>query len=106
MKEDELRVLKDISRKLDQLILLLKISNRKTLEEFKKEVRGDKVSAKIIELADGTITYSELSRRVAEEMKVSEITVKRKISSLREMGFLVARREGREVYYENSGLYD
>lgn len=38
-------------------------------------------------------------------MKVAEITVKKKISTLREIEFLITRREGREVYYENSGLF-
>ncbi len=69
-------------------------------------VEKDKISKRILELADGTVTYSELAKKVAEEMKVSEITVKRKISSLKEWGFLKTIRKGREVYYENSGLFD
>ena len=99
-------ILREISHKLDQLIILLKLSNRDVLNQFKREVQRDRVSARILELADGTLTYSELSKRVAEEMDVAEITVKRKISRLREMGFLVIRREGRQVFYENSGLFE
>ena len=99
-------ILKDISNKLDQLIILLKLSNRDVLKQFKKEVQRDRVSARILELADGTLTYSDLSKKVSEEMGVAEITVKKKISRLREMGFLIARREGRQVYYENSGLFE
>jgi len=106
MEKNEVAILREISHKLDQLIILLKLSNRDVLNQFKREVQRDRVSARILELADGTLTYSELSKKVAEEMGVAEITVKRKISRLREMGFLIIRREGRQVYYENSGLFE
>jgi len=106
MKKNEIDVLREISRKLDQLIILLKLSNRNVLNQFKREVQRDRVSARILELADGTLTYSDLSKKVSEEMGVAEITVKKKISRLREMGFLITRREGRQVYYENSGLFE
>ena len=103
MEKNGVAILREISHKLDQLIILLKLSNRDVLNQFKREVQRDRVSARILELADGTLTYSELSKKVAEEMGVAEITVKRKISRLREMGFLIIRREGRQVFYENSG---
>lgn len=106
MEESEVAILKEIAHKLDQLIILLKLSNRDVLNRFKKEVQRDRVSARILELADGTLTYSDLSKKISEEMGVAEITVKKKISRLREMGFLITRREGRQVYYENSGLFE
>ena len=108
MEKNEVTILREISDKLDklivlfsykldQLIVLLKLSNRDILNQLKKEIQGDCVSARILELADGTLTYSDLLKK---------ITVKRKISRLREMGFLITRREGRQVYYENSGLFE
>ena len=106
MEKNEMAILREISHKLDQLIVLLKLSNRNVLNQFKKEVQKDRVSVRILELADGTITYSDLSKKISEEMGVAEITVKKKISKLREMGFLITRREGRQVYYENSGLFE
>ena len=106
MEKNGVAILREISHKLDQLIILLKLSNRDVLNQFKREIQRDRVSARILELADGTLTYSELSKKVAEEMGVAEITVKRKISRLREMGFLIIRREGRQVFYENSGLFE
>ena len=106
MEKNEVAILREISHKLDQLIILLKLSNRDVLNQFKREIQRDRVSARILELADGTLTYSDLSKKVSEEMGVAEITVKKKISRLREMGFLITRREGREVYYENSGLFE
>ena len=106
MEKNEIAILREISHKLDQLIILLKLSNRNVLNQFKREVQRDRVSARILELADGTLTYSDLSKKISEEMDVAEITVKKKISRLREMGFLITRREGRQVYYENSGLFE
>lgn len=106
VSEESTKVLKEISHKLDQLIILWKLGNRDTIESFKREIKRDKVSSKILDYANGTLTYSGLTKKVANEMKVAEITVMKKISKLREMGFLIGRKEGREVYYENSGLFE
>jgi len=106
MKDEEIELLREITRKLDLLVTLLKLSNRDALEKFRKEVKKDKVATKILELADEPIIYSDLVRKVAMETGAAEITVKRKIARLKEMGFLMSRREGREVYYENTSLME
>mgnify|MGYP005648026253 CR=1 FL=1 len=106
MVEEEIRLLREISCKLDQLILLLKLSNKEKLEAFRIEIEKDAIFRRILEVADGTLSYSNLVRKVSEDTGTSEITVKRKISSLKDWGLLKARREGKEVYYENSGLLD
>ena len=103
MSED-VKVLKEISYKLDQLITLLKLSNMDTLKKVSAELSRDRVSKKILELADGTLSYSDLTKKVSKELGVAEITVKKKIAHLREMGLLLPKRRGREVYYENTGL--
>lgn len=98
--------LTEISRKLDQLIVLLKMSNRAALEEHRKRLERDKVYVRILEISDGSLSYSGLSKKLSEELGVAEITVKRKIADLREMGLLVATRKSGEVFYVNSGLLD
>jgi len=105
-KDDNIRILKEISHKLDQLIVLSKLTNRKALEDYRKEIQRDPVFSRILDSADGSLTYSNLSKKVSEDLSVADITVKKKISTLKEMGFLITRREGREVYYENSGLLE
>lgn len=102
----QLEILREISRKLDQLIILTKLSNLDIIEKYKIKIRGDQVSARILDYSDGSMSYSNLSRRISEELGVAEITVKRKISDLREMGFLVGKRRGRQVYYVNSELFE
>ena len=106
MEKESVETLKKILYRLDQLIALLKASSSKTLEEFKKQIEKDKVSSKILECTRDPTSYSELSKKVAEEMGVAEITVRKKISTLKRLGFLIATRRGREVYYENSGLFE
>jgi len=104
---EELEVLKEISRKLDQLIALWKVSNREVLEKAMNEISRDKIAAKILEITrENPQTYSNIAERVAEELGVAEITVKLKISKLKELGFLTAQRKGRAVYYESLRLWE
>ena len=102
----EKEILEDISKKLGKLIALTKLSNLNTIEKMKTEVRSDNVFRKILDCSDGSLSYSDLSEKVAKATKVSKITVKRKISQLKEMGALDTKRVGLKVYYENSGLLD
>jgi len=106
LSEENTRLLKDISRKLDQLIILMKLSNRTTLEDIKKKIERDKVALKILECADGSLSYSAISKKISEDLGVAEITVKKKISELKELGILISTRRGKEVYYENSELFE
>lgn len=103
---EQLETLKEISRKLDQLIILTKLGNSDIIEEYKKRIRGDKVAAKILDCSDGSLSYSEISEKVSNELGIAEITVKKKMTDLREMGFLVTERRGRQVYYDKSGLFE
>jgi len=98
--------LAEISRKLDQLIVLLKLSNRASIEEYRRRLGQDKIYARILEVSDGSLDYSDLARKLSEELGVADITVKKKISDLKEMGLLITLRKGREVFYVNSGVLD
>jgi DNA-binding transcriptional ArsR family regulator len=103
-KEQE--ILKEISHKLDQLIILTKLNNREIIEKYKTKIHGDKVFAKILDYSDGSLSYSKLCNKVSKELGVAEITVMKKVSELKEMGFLVTERKGKEVYYATSGLFE
>lgn len=105
MSEED-KLLKEISRKLSQLIILTKLSNSKVIEDTKKEIRKDKVSRTILDLADGSLSSSQLKEKVMAQTKVSKPTVQRRITWLVEKGALTLIRKGNEIYYENSGLYD
>ncbi len=104
---EELAVLKEISQKLDKLIALWKVSNREIIRKVSEDISRDKIAAKILEITrEEPQTYSNITRKVSDELGVAEITVKLKISKLKGLGLLVARREGRVVYYENPGFLE
>jgi DNA-binding transcriptional ArsR family regulator len=89
---------------LNQILSLLKIANKKTLDEARSKIQGDKTAAKILELCSQPISYMELAKQVAVQTGVAEITVRRRISELKESGILVTNRRGKEVFYTDSGL--
>jgi Fic family protein len=102
----EVELLKDISRKLSQLIVLTKLSSSNIIAETRKEIRKDKVFRTALDLADGSLGSTQLKDKIKKQAKVSEATVKRRIADLIEKGALTVIRKGNEIYYENSGLYD
>jgi len=76
------------------------------IKKYKTKIRRDKISAKILDYSDGSLSYSKLVEKVSKELRVAEITVMKKISEVKEMGFLVTERKGREVLYDKSGLFE
>jgi DNA-binding transcriptional ArsR family regulator len=102
----ETELLKEISHKLSQLIVLTKLSNAKIIAETKEAIKKDPASVAILNLADGSLTSSQINQRVQEKTKLSERTVQGRIADLIEKGALNSIRRGQELYYENSGLYD
>ena len=103
---DEIELLKEISYKLSQLLVLTKLSNSKVFAETKEEIKKDPVAQMILALADGLLSSSQLKEKVAEQTRVSEKTVQRRILDLVEKGAIMPIRKGVELYYENSELYD
>lgn len=104
MESEELEILNEINKKLNQIITLLKLINKSEIDNLKNEIKKDKINLKILELASNPISYSDLFNKVAIDFKIAEITVKKKISYLKDMGFLSTTRKGKEVYYEISDL--
>ncbi|MHA1755337.1 MAG: hypothetical protein ACTSVV_01105 [Promethearchaeota archaeon] len=96
----------EILKKLENIELLLKISNREEIKKFKDEIKKDKVLKTILEFANGSLNYTDLTKSVSHKENVAEITVKKKISFLKNNGFLLTRRKGNEVYYEKSEIFD
>jgi len=76
------------------------------INQYKTDIRNDPVSAKILDYSDGTLSYSQIYKTVSKKLGVAEITVMKKMSDLREKGFLVTERKGREVFYDKSGLFE
>jgi len=106
MATEEADLLRMIAKKLDLLIAINRLNNKPVLDQIQKDLKNDKVASKIMELADGSITSSALAKQVSEETGAAEITVKKRLSDLKEDGILTPVRKGKEVYYENSGILE
>lgn len=104
MSEEVSGTLKEIARKLDILIALARLANKEQIQGYHNELAKDPVYSKILEVTSEPISYSNLSRSVAEATGAAEITVKKKLAELKEVGALATKREGREVFYENTGF--
>ena len=105
MQNKELDVLREISQKLDHLIVLSKLSNRNTLQTIRKEIEEDRAYTAILAYATGELNASELKETVEKETGLTSRTIERRVRELIDMGFLISRKKGREVYYEASALY-
>ena len=103
---EEIELLKNISNKLSQLVVLTKVANAKVIAETKEEIKKDPIYRALLDLADGSLSSAQLVVKVKKRTKVSERTVRGRISELVEKGALTLVRKGKEIYYENSGLYD
>ena len=102
MTEEE--ELKSIVHKLDVIIAISRLANKERIDAYSTQMKQDAVYAKILENTIEPMTYGNLSRAVAEATNTAEITVKRKIADLREIGAVAVKRQGREAMYENTGL--
>lgn len=103
--DEELKILNKINNKLDQIIVLFKFSLSDKIDKYIKEIENDKVSKKILEIADGSLSYTELKDKVSELIGVHEITVRRRISELSRKGLIVGQKNGREVYYTSIDIF-
>ncbi len=105
MSNDE-TIFREISEKLDSIIILLKLSNLDKLTNFKDQISKDKVYVKILELCNRKRNYSEIAKKTSEDLGVAEITVKKKISELTKYGIISITKSGKESFYNNTGLLD
>jgi len=102
---DETDLLKEISHKLSQLIVLTKLTNATQVKSVIEEIKKDQVAQIAIAIADGSLTSSQVKQKVTAQTNVSERTVQRRLAELVEKGVLIPVKRGNELYYEDSGLF-
>ncbi len=103
---EELQTLKQIEARIEQLVAIMKLAYQDKLADIKQELRNDKDYAKVIEICEQPVSYNNIVAQVKAATGAGERTVQQKISQLKSKGALVASRQGREVFYINSGLLD
>lgn len=98
--------LKSIDFKLGQMVALTKLANKEKVSQIKQKLVEDKEHAKILEICQQPTSFSDILNQVGTATGAAEATVKRRLAELRELGALTTSRQGKEVYYVDSGLFD
>lgn len=101
----EAELLQEISRKLDLLVAVQRLTNQETLERVRRQYEKDEVTQAILRETQESTTYTDLTEAVARQTGASERTVRRRISDLSSEGLISAIRRGQQVYYQNTGLF-
>lgn len=104
----EIDLLREISRKLGELILLSRIANREQFEKQKAEWErmSDELDQAIRDAASQGLPSGAIKQKVSKDTGTPERTVGYRLRKMVRFGILVPRREGRNVYYDESGLFD
>jgi hypothetical protein len=94
----------DVVHRLDTVIAVLKLAHRTEIEETRVGIRGDKVSAAILDLSARWTPAGKLTASVRRKTKQSERTVKRRVAELLRDGILEKRGGGPAIEYRATGL--
>ncbi|MHC3130069.1 MAG: winged helix-turn-helix transcriptional regulator [Candidatus Bathyarchaeota archaeon] len=95
-REEETKLLREISSKLDSVISLLKLGQKSTIEVAKSRLLASDLRSKIYNLCDGRRTVSQ----IVKELRKSQPLVSRYLKELEEGGLIKSERMGKSVYYD------
>lgn len=94
--EDEIRLLRQISSKLDDVISLLRLGQKSTIEVAKSRLLASSLRSRIYNLCDGRHTVSQ----IAEELGKSQPLISRYLKELEDGGLIRSDRRGKTVFYD------
>jgi predicted transcriptional regulator len=86
--------IKEVERKLDQIIALLKIVARKDIESSMRSILSTQKKEQIFGLCDGSTEMSEIAKKAG----VSGEYVRLTIIELEDAGFVVVKQSGSKRY--------
>ena len=95
-RNEEIRLLREISSKLNDVISLLRLGQRTTIEMAKNRLLASSVRSNIYNLCDGRHTVSQ----IAEELGKSQPMISRYLKELEDGGLIKSERRGKRVYYD------
>lgn len=87
--------LENIEDRMRTIELLLKISQRSSLEKARSMLNSSKLRAQIYELCDGKHTVSEIARKLGKPMPL----ISRYLKDLESSGLIVSEQKGKSRYY-------
>jgi len=95
-REKEIRLLREISSKLDDVVSLLKLGQKSTIEMAKNRLLASSLRSNIYNLCDGRHTVTQ----IAEELGKSQPMISRYLKELEDGGLIRSQRRGNRVYYD------
>lgn len=91
--------------RLDQIIAVLKLSNRKALASAARELRADPAKVAVLEAcADDWVGAGELTKLAMAQTNLGNSTVRGHIGELVEAGALARQGGGRATQYKSTGV--
>ena len=92
----ELELLREISSKLDDVISLLRLGQKSTIEMAKNRLLASSLRSKVYNLCDGRHTVTE----IAEELGKSQPLISRYLKELEDGDLIRSDRRGKRVFYD------
>ena len=86
--------IKELGRKLDQVIALLKIVARREIESSKRSILSTQKKEQILELCDGSTEMGEIAKKTGVSGEYVRLTIK----ELEDVGFVVVKQSGTKRY--------
>jgi uncharacterized membrane protein len=91
-----------ISKQLDTIISLLKLTNQDALVTVRTQL--DDVAKAVIDATSEPVAVGRLKKEIATKTNQSEKTVQRRVADLVAMGLLTKERGGNTATYQSTGL--
>ena len=95
-RDTEIRLLKEIASKLDDVISLLKLGQKSTIEMAKSRLLASSLRSKIYNLCDGKHTVSQ----IVKELGKSQPLISRYLKELEDGGLIRSDRKGKTILYD------
>jgi len=94
-KEEATDLLREISSKLDDVISLLKLGQKSTIEMAKSRLLGSTLRSRIYNLCDGKRTVSQISAELGKPQPL----ISRYLKELEDGGLIKPERHGKSIHY-------
>ena len=94
-RKNEIEVLVEISSKLSEIISLLKLGQKSTIEASKSRLLASTLRSMIYNMCNGRHTVSEISK----ELEKPQPLISRYLKELVDGGLIKPERKGNAIYY-------
>jgi len=95
-RKSEMELLQEISSKLSDIISLLKLGQKSSIEMSKSRLLASDLRSKVYNTCDGRLTVSQISSELGKPQPL----ISRYLKELEEGGLIKSERKGKRVFYD------